>query len=399
MYNSAFRGSHFNNNSGDGLFLELSARAVVGDSLFLHNKLDGIKVNNTSNVKIWNNTFIGNSRSVWLAQDSRRNTNRYDQNVDPRRPWPDPEMSWQLADITLSNNVIGLPGGSANCVLCVEDYTRTRSAESMGIKTNGNIYNRAPASSPKWLAVWSRGASNPAVFTSLAAFQSTTGQEARGREYAGTAVVSSAGTLSSAVQGLSSQVALGLPADVASVIGKSAGSAHLGAWSLGTGGSEPEPQPQPQPQPQPSDGSSSCAAAFQTKVTQLVNPVSQANLLTKWSDEATIAASSYGFTQNLGTLAKMAGSPGPGLVPVWRLNRGADFIWATEGANVKEFTDVGYVAQFVDFYASSTVAGCLEPVYRFQRGPVHRMAGEAKAAELVKAGWVKEHVAFYGEIG
>ena len=111
VYNTVIRGSNFNRNSGDGLFLELSARAVVGDSLFLHNKLDGIKVNNTSNVKIWNNTFVGNSRSLWLVQDARRNTNRYDQAVDPRIPWPDPEMPWQLEDVTMSNNVIGLPAG------------------------------------------------------------------------------------------------------------------------------------------------------------------------------------------------------------------------------------------------------------------------------------------------
>ena len=241
VYNTVIRGSNFNRNSGDGLFLELSARAVVGDSLFLHNRLDGIKVNNTSNVKIWNNTFVGNGRSLWLVQDARRNTNRYDQAVDPRIPWPDPEMPWQLEDVTVSNNVIGLPGGTAKCVLCVEDYSYKETAEGMRIKVNGNVYNRASASSPSWLTVWSRGSASPATFPTLAGFKSTTGQEARGREYVGSTVISATGALAEEVQGLAGSTALGLPSDVAAAIGRPAGSTRLGAWSTGTSAPDADP--------------------------------------------------------------------------------------------------------------------------------------------------------------
>jgi hypothetical protein len=251
VYNTVVRGSNFNRNSGDGLFLEISARAVVGDSLFLNNKLDGIKVNNTSNVKIWNNTFTGNSRSVWLAQDYRRNTNQYDPAVDKRIPWPDPEMPWQLDDVTLSNNVLGLPGNSTNSVLCVEDYSGKETAEAMRIKVNGNVYNRMSSSSPTWLTIWSRGASNPAVFTTLAAFKSGTGQEARGREYTGSAVVSDTGALAESVQSLASSIAVGLPSDVAAAIGRPAGSTRLGAWST-SATSTPSPTPAPTPTPTPS---------------------------------------------------------------------------------------------------------------------------------------------------
>ncbi len=246
VYNTVIRGSDFNRNSGDGLFLEISAKAVVGDSVFMHNKLDGIKVNNTSNVKIWNNTFVGNSRSVWLAQDARRNTDRYDQAVDPRIPWPDPEMPWQLDNVTMSNNVIGLPAGS-KCVLCAEDYSYKESAESMRIKLDGNVYNRSSSSAPTWLTVWSRGSTSPATFTTLAGFKSTTGQEARGREYTGSAVVSSSGVLADSVQNLAGSTAINLPTDVAAAIGRTAGSRWLGAWS--TGDTAPSPTPTPSPTP------------------------------------------------------------------------------------------------------------------------------------------------------
>ena len=201
VYDTVVRRSDFNRNAGEGLFLEISARALVVDSMFLGNERSGIKVNNTSNVKIWNNTIVGNGRSLWLAQDGRRNTNPSDPAVDPRVPFPDPEMPWELQDLSVSNNVIGLPEGTTNCVLCVEDYSKKESGEAMRIFTDGNVYNRSSSSSPSWLVIWSRGATSPSVHTTLDSYRAATGREARGREYVGTAVVSRAGVLSDAVQG------------------------------------------------------------------------------------------------------------------------------------------------------------------------------------------------------
>lgn len=230
VYNSVFRKSTFARNSGDGLFLEISSRVVVGDSLFVGNKLDGIKVNNTANVKIWNNTFVGNGRPLDLVQDTRRNTNPSDAAVDPRVPWPDPEMPWQLDSVTASNNVVGLSNFPANCLLCVEDYSHQETGEAMRVRSDGNVYVRASASAPTWAVVWSRGAGNPYVFTSLASFRSTVGQEARGREYIDSSALSTSGALASRIQDLESQIALPLPSDVAALIGQPSGSRRLGLW-------------------------------------------------------------------------------------------------------------------------------------------------------------------------
>ncbi len=248
VYNTVVSRSDFNHNSGDGLFLEISARAVVVDSMFLGNTLDGIKVNNVSNVKIWNNTIVGNARSVWLAQDSRRNTNPADPAVDPRVPFPDPEMPWELQDVDLQNNVIGLPSGVTNCVLCVEDYSNKESGEAMRIFPNGNIYNRSSATSPRWLVIWSRGATSPSVHTTLDSFRAATAREARGREFVGSSVVSPTGVLSSAVEAVTDQVALPLPADVAALAGRPAGVRHLGAWADGNV-TAPSPNTTPPPPP------------------------------------------------------------------------------------------------------------------------------------------------------
>jgi hypothetical protein len=228
-YNSVFRGTRFTDNTGTGLFLEISARAVVGDCLFARNGEFGIKVNNTSNVQIWNNAFVGNTnRPVNLVQDSRRNTNPTDPAVDPRIAWPDPEMPWTLGPVTFRNNVVS--GGGGNCVQCVEDYSGQRSAEQMGISVDGNAYYRPSTSTPTWLMVWSRGPGNPYVFTSLSQARATVGVEPRGQEFSGSAIVDGSGRLSATVAAIEGQIAVPLPSSVATLIGRPAGAVHLGIW-------------------------------------------------------------------------------------------------------------------------------------------------------------------------
>lgn len=232
VYDSVFRQSDFSDNTGTGLFLEISAKAIVGDNTFAGNKEFGIKVNNTSHVKIWNNTFVGNGRPLNIVQDSRRNTSKSDQAVDPRIAWPDPSMPWTLGPVTIRNNVIANPTSAANCMLCVEDYSHKNSAEQMGITANGNVYGRQSASQPTWISIWSRGNTNPNpyIFTTLAALRSTTGQEARGREYTGMNIVNGSLDLVSSVSGKASEIAEALPSDVASAIGRPAGTRSLGRW-------------------------------------------------------------------------------------------------------------------------------------------------------------------------
>ena len=232
VYNSVFRQSDFSDNTGTGLFLEISAKVIVGDSTFSGNQEFGMKVNNTSNVKIWNNTFVGNGRPLNLVQDTRRNTNKSDPAVDTRIAFPDPEMPWTLGPVTVRNNVFANATSSANCLICVEDYSQKNSAEQMGITYNGNVYGRLSSSQPSWIAIWSRANTNvnPYVITTLAAFKSTTGQESSGREYVGSSIVDSNLNLVSSVSGLASTTAEGLPSDVASAIGRSAGAKNLGRW-------------------------------------------------------------------------------------------------------------------------------------------------------------------------
>ncbi|AQP46317.1 hypothetical protein BW730_00755 [Tessaracoccus aquimaris] len=232
VYDSVFRQSEFNDNTATGLFLEISAKAIVGDNTFKGNAQYGLQVNNTSDVKIWNNTFSGNSRPINLVQDTRRNTNKNDQAVDPRQAFPDPTMPWTLGPVTVRNNVMANSSSAANCLLCVEDYSFTKSAEQMKITANSNVYHRSSASQPQWVAIWSRANVNvnPYVFSSLAAFQSTTGQEKKGKEFTGASVLDSSLNLVASLKADQANIAEALPADVASAIGRPAGSKTLGRW-------------------------------------------------------------------------------------------------------------------------------------------------------------------------
>ena len=234
VYDMTVVGNNFTAHAGHGVSFELSAKAVFADNVVLDNAGFGLKVNNSSSVSIWNNTFVGNSRPIDLVQDARlaspvTTANRSAH--DLRQPLPDPTVTWLLGPVSLGNNVIGNQRTTANCLLCVEDYTHSRTAAQIGVTSNGNLYNR-PTGAPGWAAVWSRGSTNPnpSVYTTIAAFSLATGQDVNRYVVDGHAVVSATGLPSAAVIAAQATVARLLPTDVATATGWLASSRHLGAW-------------------------------------------------------------------------------------------------------------------------------------------------------------------------
>jgi len=230
VYDTKLVNSNFIKNSATGIFLEISARGTVVNNLIDGNGAEGIKVNNTSTVLIYNNTVLRNARPINIVQDSRTKANT-SYGDDTRYP-NDPEMTWLVGPVTVRNNVLGIPNTRANCVLCVEDYTHTRTAAQMGVTSNGNVFNRADTADPDWLTVWSRGTINvnPAVYGTLAAHRSGTGQDKTSLAYDGFYAVSSTGHLSGTAQAKAGTVAVGLPSSLATLSGQTAGSKWLGVW-------------------------------------------------------------------------------------------------------------------------------------------------------------------------
>jgi parallel beta-helix repeat protein len=212
-------------NAANGIVLEISANATIADNVVSHNASDGLKLDDIGGgAQIWNNTLTDNGkRNLDITQDARRGNNASDAGHDPRQVFPDPTMTWITGPDTIRNNIISAPSG--NCLLCVEDYSHTFSAAQLAIDPDYNLYRRPSAGAPTWFAVWSRGAGDPAVYNTLAAFTAATGKDAHSA-LVENAPAQSPAQLDAAVTG----TATGLPASIAALVGKAVGTAHLGAW-------------------------------------------------------------------------------------------------------------------------------------------------------------------------
>ncbi|WP_326967266.1 right-handed parallel beta-helix repeat-containing protein [Arthrobacter sp. CG_A4] len=227
VYNGVVTHNDMVANKGHGLIMEISAKFVVANNVITGNSGNGIKLNDTSNVDVWNNTLSGNGRNLNIVQDTRRASNRSTPGHDPRQAFPDPTMTWITSNITVRNNIVA--GGSGNCLLCVEDYSHQFSAEQLKISANGNVYQRPSAGSPAWAVVWSRGAGNPAVHTSVAGFKSGTGQESSHVFLDGRPALNG-WQPTAEIAAKDASVAQPLSGAVAGLLGKSPGVRHLGAW-------------------------------------------------------------------------------------------------------------------------------------------------------------------------
>ena len=227
VYDMDIAGNDFVANRGAGVFLEISHKVDFVDNLVLDNLGNALKINDTGDVNIWNNTIVGGDRVLNIVQDDRRASDPSVPGHDPRRPIPDPTMPWLIRDISIGNNVIAESAG--NCTICVEDYSHTYAASDLDITSNGNLIQRDAANKPTWLVVWSRGAANvnPAVFSTLSAYRAGTGQDVRSLGVEGRAVTDAAGRILPEFAVQASQVALAPPTSVVGLLGS--GTAAIGA--------------------------------------------------------------------------------------------------------------------------------------------------------------------------
>jgi parallel beta-helix repeat protein len=228
VYDMTVTGNDVLDGTGYGIVIEISDTATIADNLISRNALDGLFIHNSGNIAIWNNTLTANARNINIVQGSRQASNLSTPGHDPRQKLPDPTMPWVSANISLANNV--LADGTFKCVLCVEDYTHSRSAAQMKVVSNGNVFKRTTVSSPAWAVVWSRGPGNPATYNTLADFTRATGQDANSLALDGVGAFGSTERFIASLVQSEKSVARPLPATVARLVGKSTGLQHLGAW-------------------------------------------------------------------------------------------------------------------------------------------------------------------------
>lgn len=213
------------NNTGRGIFLELSSKAIVAGNLIVGNLDSQFMAVDTDKVSLWNNTIDGSAKAIQFLKDSRTPVNNAFAR-DTRRPFPDPDMPWTLGSSTIANNIVR----STSYLLDVEDWTHGLDASSIGLVANGNVYNQAQAGTPSWIVVWARGGTDPSVYSTLPGFTSARGQERSGRSIIGPSVLLPTYAPLPSLQALVGAVAQPLPGDVAAKVGHASGSLALGAW-------------------------------------------------------------------------------------------------------------------------------------------------------------------------
>jgi trimeric autotransporter adhesin len=167
-------------NVGHGLILEISDSFVVAGNTISNNRDNGVKVNNTSEVQIWNNTMVENGRDLQIVQDYRRSSDPTIPGHDPRPGSSNSGMTWVVHAITVSNNIFS--GSTSDSVVAVEDHSGQYTADQLGVSLDANGYQRVNSETPRWLIIWSGTSDDPHTYLNLEEFAEATGQEKQGVE-------------------------------------------------------------------------------------------------------------------------------------------------------------------------------------------------------------------------
>lgn len=175
--NLVLAGNVLARNGREGLEIELSQTALVAGNHIVGNRNNGVFVFDSGNIDIWNNTLVGNVKSITYMQDERRQED----------PYLSASIPWITSDVVVRNNLIAY--GSGPCPLLTQDLTRTWYGNDFGVSQDANLYHRASASTPVNFACWAAGANGTRAFTTIEEFRSHTGGDRASVLLQGTAVV------------------------------------------------------------------------------------------------------------------------------------------------------------------------------------------------------------------
>ncbi|GAA1688349.1 hypothetical protein GCM10009765_42260 [Fodinicola feengrottensis] len=166
-------------NQVNGLFYEISARALVASNVMAGNAKLGLKISSSDNVRVVNNTMVGNQSNLGVYND-------------PRGPDSDPYSNgmgqvWDSRNTRLLNNLMVGDVDSDQPFVITADYKNPprTSAAQMIVASDGGCYVRANAHLPSVLVSWWNSPSDVDAYGSLAQWRQATGLEAHGQELTG----------------------------------------------------------------------------------------------------------------------------------------------------------------------------------------------------------------------
>jgi len=202
-------GNTVRNSKPYGIETELSDTGIVANNTVTGAKY-GYTAFDTGNVKVFNNTFSGNT--VWdigCSQDARRNTDAATKDVAP----------WLVRNIQASNNRFG---SSASFQFYALDKQTDIPASSMNLTVNGNSFPALSSGGPVMVG-WGGGDNVTVTY-----YRSPSALDA-GLNVTWSNLQPSTTTFAATATSEDS-VAVPLPSDVAAAIGQPAGTQHLGAF-------------------------------------------------------------------------------------------------------------------------------------------------------------------------
>jgi parallel beta-helix repeat protein len=220
-------------NSRHGIYFEISALAIVADNVVVDSGRSAIRVADSAYVRIWNNTVRRAQAGVDIIDGPRVASDLSTPGHDKRQPLPDPNVTWIVSDVQVRNLVVDSGGrGDAAFLLGANDGNRKRSAATMRITAESDVYVRQPGV-PATLIQWSDWPTALRYYTTLSAMKTATGQEALGIEFTGGTGVfvdAAAGDLRLRSDSPARGHGTALPADIAAALGRSAGAVEPGAF-------------------------------------------------------------------------------------------------------------------------------------------------------------------------
>jgi poly(beta-D-mannuronate) C5 epimerase len=156
-------------NVVNGLYYEVSSRALIASNVLDGNGARGLKLSSADQVRVYQNTFLGNAVSLGLYNDKRS------PDSDPYSAQAG--LSWRTTGTVLVNNFYAQEE-SGNPVVESADYKADSESDRAFVATSdGNAYLRTKAEDPAPLLTWCGDGGVSKEYGSLAEFSHASGSD------------------------------------------------------------------------------------------------------------------------------------------------------------------------------------------------------------------------------
>ncbi len=158
-------------NSGQGIFYEVSANAVIAGNVVANNGRNGIELSGSNNISVWNNTMVGNGGAqLGVFEDPR---------TQPNSAMLKLGITWNAANISIANNVLAASPGASSSSLTSFDASNPKHSTSSAMIAydDHNLFSRTSTIALPYVVQWQTTTKTQVRYNSLTAVQSGLARE------------------------------------------------------------------------------------------------------------------------------------------------------------------------------------------------------------------------------